>query len=129
MQTSVGKLRMKRDPRCRARSTTNPYSGHHRSPKLGRTTFLRSQPVSRCEGSALGRTAYRVVAFTGIVFVSVGSLALSSDWRAFATRRCSTCSARVYEPSLASPAVHWDRRPAASVCRAERLKARIELFG
>src|SRR5262245_43194853 len=56
-QTSVGKLRMKRDLRCCARSTTNPYSGHHRSPKPDRTSLLRSPLLLRSEGSALRRTA------------------------------------------------------------------------
>jgi hypothetical protein len=48
---------MKRDPRCRARSTTKPYSGYRRPSKPGRTSLLRSAPLPRRGRSALGRTA------------------------------------------------------------------------
>src|SRR5262245_62998611 len=47
---------MKREPRWRARNTTNPYSGHRRSPKPSRTSLLRSPPLPRYGGSALGLT-------------------------------------------------------------------------
>jgi hypothetical protein len=34
-----------------------PYSGHRRPSKSGRTSLLRSAPLPRCGGSALGQTA------------------------------------------------------------------------
>jgi len=70
-----------------------------------------------------------VIAFTAIVFGSTGSLVFSSDWSAFATRPCSTWSAKVHEPSRAGPAVIGVGDPPFRFVGAELLKTRIDFLG